>query len=401
MKGNKLFKKIDRFIGIPIVFLLGILTNLWAFFFRPSSKPLSSGDNVLVVKLSALGDTFILLPVFKALKEKIGPTGKILMIATPINQAALKDFPYMDDVLLLDFGKLAKSPKALWDFLKKLRDFKAIFALDFDQWLRVSPLLCFLSGAASRYGFKTPGQHRHFLYQKIVTNEKNRHEFEQFASIAGLAGIDRSRIDHFNGFLKKENLYPTDSLQRSPSAETLIHIHPGCGESGWQRAWPENYYVELIKKLKSNPDIQIQMTGMGTYEENLVHQIIQESGQKIADFSGKLEIEQLSDLLKKSDLVICGNTGIMHLAVGLGCSLIAPHGPTNPAKWGPLPSSQPNGNIVSVLSATIACSPCLNLGFEYGCDARPCMESIPVEKVYQECVRLLGRTGKLKHEKIQ
>jgi len=390
MKGNRLFKKIDYLIGIPIIFILGFFTKFLGLFSRNRDQSLSSGDQILVVKLSALGDTFLLLPIFKALKEKIGPTGKILMIATPINQPALENLPYIDEVLLLDFGQISKNIKNLLDFINRLRKFKPTLALDFDQWLRISPLLCFMSGAPLRYGFKTSRQHRHFLYQKKVLNKNNQHEFDQFVSIAELAGIEKSKINNFNGFIEKEKLYKTHSRQRS-STEFLIHIHPGCGESGWQRAWPENYYVELIKKLKNKTNIKIQMTGMGSYEINLVRKIIQDTGQEVKDFSGKLEINQLSELLKKSDLVICGNTGIMHLAAGLGCSLIALHGPTNPAKWGPLPSIQPDGKPISVLSAKIACSPCLTLGFEYGCDARPCMQSISVKDVFEEAIRLLEK----------
>src|SRR5581483_5234336 len=82
MRGKSAFKKIDRFLGMPLVYFLGVLTGLWPWKDR---KPLGSGDRVLVVKLSALGDTLLLLPIYKAIKETVGPKGFVAAIATPIN----------------------------------------------------------------------------------------------------------------------------------------------------------------------------------------------------------------------------------------------------------------------------------------------------------------------------
>ncbi len=395
MKGNKFFKKIDRFLGVPLVFLFGLVAGLARLFQKETQRTLSEGDRVLVVKLSALGDTLILLPVFKAIKQKVGPQGKVLAVVTPINQAALEGFPYIDEVIVLDFGTWVKKPSSVWGLFSALRAFKPRFALDFDQWLRISPLLCFLSGASRRYGFKTPGQYRHFLYHRTTPNEKTRHEFEQFVSIAALAGVPRETIDPFNGFLEKEGLYQGSTKGKNTS-HPLVHIHPGCGAYGWQRAWPETYYIQLIQKLAAD-GIQVRVTGMGNYEEQLVAGIIRESGVAIDNRAGKLGMSELSGLVREADLVVCGNTGILHLATGLGKPVVVMNGPANPIKWGALgPVPGQKGGEVSQLLATVPCSPCTTLGYEYGCPKRPCMESIPVEKVYQECLRLLGRGQKTK-----
>jgi ADP-heptose:LPS heptosyltransferase len=399
MRGNSLFKKIDRWIGIPLVCALGSFVQLRHFFIPSTDKKLQLGDRVLVVKLSALGDTLILLPIFKALKEKIGNQGRLMMMATSVNQAALEGFPYVDEVLLLDFGRMARNPSVLLNFLKRLWRFRAQIALDFDQWLRISPLLCFFSGAPQRYGFKTNCQHRHFLYHQTILNGKEEHEFEQFTHIAGLAGVQRREIRNFNGFLEQENLFKDSSFTFSTHEKKIVHMHPGCGSYGWQRAWPPEYYVQLIQKLSGKADVAFRITGMGDYEKNLVKKIIRDSGLEIDDRSGRLEITQLAGLLREADLVICGNTGIMHLASGLGRPLVVMNGPANPIKWGPLlpvpdtfgPQENHSG-VVRLLTSPIHCSPCTTLGFEYGCQFRPCMESIQVGKVLGECLSLLNPT---------
>ena len=373
----------------------GALVHAWRCFFRSPPKILKAGDRVLVVKLSALGDTLLLLPVFKSIKQKVGPQGRLFMIATSVNQAALEKFPFVDEVLIVDFFRIFKNPFALLKFLAQLRAFKPKLALDFDQWLRISPILCFISGAPRLLGFRTAHQYRHALFHQSVPNQKGEHESEQFAKIAQLAGVQRESIEAYNGFLEREGLFKGPATDKTAVVKkTRIHFHPGCGSYGRLRAWPEEYYAKLAQSLAVTQDVLIQITGMGSYEENLVRDIIRQSGIDIQDHSGRLEITELADLLRKADLVVCGNTGVMHLATGLGKALVVTNGPADPVKWGPsLPESnsvkKTGMGEVKVLSANLLCSPCTTLGFEYGCPFRCCMESIEVKTVLKECLDLL------------
>ncbi|HEY5038112.1 MAG TPA: hypothetical protein VIJ93_03465, partial [bacterium] len=147
MRGKSNFKFIDRWIGIPLVWFLGLFAKKGT----SSASALSEGDHVLVVKLSALGDTLLLLPVFKAVKAKVGAKGRVVAIATPINQGVLEKNLSIDQLFILDFGKFIRNPGEFFKFLGQLKAEKVRVALDFDQWLRVSPLLCYLSGAAIRF----------------------------------------------------------------------------------------------------------------------------------------------------------------------------------------------------------------------------------------------------------
>ena len=79
----------------------------------------------------------------------------------------------------------------------------------------------------------------------------------------------------------------------------------------------------------------------------------------------------------------------MHLAAATGAPVIGLHGPTHTAQWGPW------SRDVGIVRAALPCSPCLNLGFEYGCQAlpdgtSPCMHTIKVAAVLQECDRFLA-----------
>jgi ADP-heptose:LPS heptosyltransferase len=155
-------------------------------------------------------------------------------------------------------------------------------------------------------------------------------------------------------------------------------------------------FALLGRKLKQALGARVGLSGAGPYERELCSQI--EKGMGRADEacvdSG---LKSLVAQLCRADLLVCGNTGVMHMAAGLGTPLIALHGPNPPKKWGPVSSSR-RGDAATrrtrVISANLPCSPCLNLGFEFGCDQRPCMEAISGDRVYMECLMVLEQGGR-------
>ncbi len=398
LRGNSLFKLADRLAGVPLVLALGAASRLGNLLAGAPARPPAPGDRVLVVKLSALGDTLLLLPVLKALKARVGPAGRVVMVATPVNEAALRGCPWVDDLEVLPLKGLARDPLSLARFALLLRRRRCRVALDFDQWLRLSPLLCFLAGCASRFGFRAEGQHRHALYSAWIRNRRGGHEFEQFAALAGLAGIPREQVESWPGFLETHGLFRGAAAIRPRRRGPLVLIHPGCGSHGWQREWPAERWAELAGRLGREAGARFVVTGMGAHEEALAARVAAQPGLDVDNRAGKdgqAGLEGLASLLRRADLVACGNTGVMHLAVGLGRPLLALHGPTDPVKWGPLgwtPALSPRGGgSCRVLRANLPCSPCLNLGFEYGCAGRACMEAVGVDSALRACLELLGK----------
>ncbi len=390
MRGNRTFKFIDRWIGISLVGIAGAARLLGRAGRRPLSAPLRPGDRVLVVKQSALGDTLLLLPALKALKDRVGPSGRVVMVATPVNREVAEACPWVDQVLLLDPGRVVANPLSLAGLVRDLRRERFAVALDFDQWLRSSALLATASGACRRLGFRTPGQHRHHGFDGTVDQEPGIHEGELFARLAVAAGIDPGAIEPFPGFLRRHGIW-CDGPRSTAGGDPPLRIvfHPGCGTHGWQREWPLENYAELGALLQEHTGADVVVTGHGTHEVSLANELQHRGRFDFTNLAGRLSFRELGGLLDRSDLVVCGNTGVMHLAAGLGVPLAALHGPTDPAKWGPQGGAPADEPRFQVIAADLPCSPCLFLGFEYGCPDRPCMESLCVERVYQACLAAL------------
>jgi ADP-heptose:LPS heptosyltransferase len=83
------------------------------------------------------------------------------------------------------------------------------------------------------------------------------------------------------------------------------------------------------------------------------------------------------------DVVVSGNTGIMHVAAALGKRQLALHGPTNLDLWGP------RNPRARVLQAELPSGPSLILGFEYRPEDFSCMQTIRLEQVIEAIRDLL------------
>ncbi len=370
MRGNLLFKIIDKYAGIFAVFYLSI--------FRKTLKETGKQQdikNILVVKLSALGDTILLFPVVKALKENY-KTSKIVVVCTEINREIWETVPYVDKIYCLDIKGLF-NPRYIFEFLFNLRKHNFDLAIDFDQWLRISAILTLVSHASKRIGFNTSGQYKHYGFTQTIKHLRNVHELDCFIELVRLLNINVH--DKALSFpVSDEDKIKIKSILAEYDIdydkEKYAVIHPGCGSHGWQREWPAEKYSDICNILIRKYGYHIVLIG-GSSESKVVSLVIKNIKCHAINLQGQLNISTLAAFLNGAELFISGNTGIMHLAAAVGTTCIALHGPTNYLKWGPV------GEGHMVINSPVSCSPCLNLGFEYGCKSRKCMEHISVTEV--------------------
>lgn len=374
MRGNWIFKSIDRYVGIPLIFLLG-------FFAFPVSKKRGEYSKILLIKLSAMGDTILMIPAIRALRRRF-PQATIKMVVTDINKEIVKRCPYLDGIIVLDLAGYIRKPWLFLSFINILRQEKFVAALDFDQWLRISPLLAFFSGAARRIGFKTPHQSRHQLYTDVIEHSREKHEVECFLDIVKPLGIENpdSALELWVDKNVQEEVEKKLAAAGLKKEDALIVVHPGCGAHGFPRQWPAKKYQELLRQLQTAAwPVKIVVTG-GRSEKSIVEQVGQ--GLPLMKAVG-WTLDEIVALISLAKVVVCGNTGVMHIAAALGTLVVALHGPTNPKKWGPWSKKS------TPISAKISCSPCLYLGFEYACTTFPCMNTIEVNEVFNAVMNSL------------
>jgi lipopolysaccharide heptosyltransferase II len=365
-------RPIDHYLGIPLCAALGVGAKVMARLKPPSERKVFS---LLVIKFSAVGDTILLTPALSALRQHF-PDAFLTFLCTPVNLQVVEHIPHVDDILCFE------GPRSFLRTVRTLRARQFDLVIDFEQWMRTSALLTVLSGAPRRLGFDTPGQHRAAAYTQTFRPLEGLHEVGNFLRLALLAGATPTG--------ERPRLWLSDD-DRAKALEILgdIHrplvaIHPGCGAKGAPREWFPEYYGLLADRLVEEQGATIVITG-GASEKALVEQVADMMMHPPLTLAGGLSVTQFAAVLEQCDLLICGNTGAMHIAAAVGTPTVALHGPTNPRKWGPV------GEGHVVIQSRLPCSPCLNLGWDYGCRSHPCMSTISVEEVYRAALKVLRR----------
>jgi hypothetical protein len=85
----------------------------------------------------------------------------------------------------------------------------------------------------------------------------------------------------------------------------------------------------------------VVVTGTGD-ESALCADLVERAGlPRVHDLSDRLDLSQLAALVAAARLVVCGDTGVAHLASAYGTPSVLLFGPTPPALWGP-PTTGPH-----------------------------------------------------------
>jgi len=362
---------VDFVVGVPLVQLLGLLSR--------RSVPTGEIKKVLIIKLAAVGDTVLLNHALSNFR-KVHSDIELHWLVSPINQTIARLCADVDRFFVWP-GGVATLP-ALVNTLRRER-YDVVF--DLEQWSRGTALLSYFSGAPVRIGFDTPGQHRAALFTDSYLKKFDQHEIDDFYAVLSQSGtLPRDHALSLKIPSESSAALEAAGLSRFVGSKKLkVLIHPGCGADGLPREWPLPSYGVLAHWLLKNKNAELVLTS-GPEETAKAAQLNRLLSGAALNMGGRLSWTDLIALVSKVDLVISGNTGIMHIAAALSKKQVALHGPTNPLLWGPL-----NSKAVIVASSCPKC-PCLKLGFEYHAADQSCMAFIDVETVKQAVSTALG-----------
>jgi ADP-heptose:LPS heptosyltransferase len=151
-----------------------------------------------------------------------------------------------------------------------------------------------------------------------------------------------------------------EALLKNDNAKKIITFVPSAA---WEmKRWPIEYWKELATLL-SNQQIFI----LGGKEDTFCEEIREVAPGKIVNLAGKLSLIESSYFIKRSDVVISADTGLLHVADVLGIKAISLMGPT---AFGFTKSS-----LIETLETDLLCRPCSKDG------SGKCSQS-----VYKKCM---------------
>jgi ADP-heptose:LPS heptosyltransferase len=111
-----------------------------------------------------------------------------------------------------------------------------------------------------------------------------------------------------------------------------VIVHPGASHVA--RQWPPERYGS-VARLLSRAGHRVLVTGSAA-ERPPARRVAAGAGLPTTDvLAGRTSLDRLAELVANARLVLCGDTGIAHLATAYGTPSVVLFGPVPPALWGP------------------------------------------------------------------
>lgn len=290
--------------------------------------------NILIVKMSAIGDVIHALPVAAALKHSI-PEAKITWVVEKPAADLVMNNPYIDHVVIFEKPKFKSFTGLLQNmpgFISALRKQHFDVALDL-QGLFKSAAISYLSGAGKRLVYCNPREFSHLVGEPVNGPNSAGHVVERYLDVARQLGcIIDTPVFGITIPQKTADLAEARARQAGLSlAESYVVLIPG---TNWpNKCWPATHFAALADKLYSKGLIPV-ITG-GAAEQYIAQEIIQNMDIPAIDLTGKTSLLELAHILTHASAVVAGDTGPMHLAAAVNTPVVALFGPTDPDRNGP------------------------------------------------------------------
>lgn len=340
-------------------------------------------NNILVVKMSAIGDVIHALPVSYALKESF-PQAKVTWVVEKAAQDLLINNPYIDQVLLFEKNKF----RSVGGLMRNLPSFSAILkqgkfdaVLDL-QGLAKSAAIAYLSGAKIRLGFCNMRELSHLVSRPVCGPNQNGHVVERYLDVARELGCEVRDVKFPVHITEQEETTALQIVRQAGMDINSPYVILAVGANWPNKRWPALHYAQLVDLLYERNVIPVVVGGPG--DRPLAEEIISAADIPPVDLIGKTTLKQLAYIIKNAKALVGGDTGPMHLSAGIGTPVIALMGPTDINRNGPYGS----GHIA--LQVSTSCSGC----WKRQCpQQKDCLGAIAVSEVYESITTLL-KVGK-------
>jgi heptosyltransferase-1 len=345
--------------------------------------------NILIVKLSAVGDVVHTLPALSGLR-KLYPDAHITWVIEEASADLITGHPYLDCVIVshrkkwladIRCGKIRKIFLEIKDFIHALRSRPYDLVIDFHGLFK-SAIIVLLSSGKRKVGYDSMQELSGLFLNEKIPENMNKHAVDRYLDFLRYLGMNETKPD-FLISTTDENRNRVEQLLQASAVDPrkpLVAVSP---VALWEtKLWEDAKFARLCDRIHEELNVNVILTG-AVYEDLARIQSLMKTSA--INLGGKTTLRDLAYLYKKASLLITTDSGPMHMAAAVGTPVVALFGPTDSARTGPY------GKGHTVICTSLSCRPC----FLRSCKSKQCMREIRVVEVF-EAVRdkLAGMTFK-------
>ncbi len=284
-------------------------------------KDLKTFNNILIVRTDRIGDVVLTTPAIKALREQY-PTARISILVASATFDLVNGNPYVDEILVDDRPGAHKGLLGFWRLIRELRSKRFDLAVIFHTKRRTN-MAAALASIPYRLGYKN--NKFGFLLShplKDVRHFGQKHEAEYCMDVLKVIGIENNGLDIFVPLQKEAEGWVHDWMRdNNLKPHEFIVIHPGSSDIA--KCWPTANFALLMDRLAEKYALKIVLIG-SFQTAPVADEIIKLAGKAaLINLTGKTSLAQTVSLLRQARLLISNDSGPVHIAAGVGTSVIS------------------------------------------------------------------------------
>jgi len=280
----------------------------------------SAVDDILICSPNWLGDSIMCMPAIQVYKKR-HPTCCIRLLVKPHLQTLWEMHSDIESVMLLGEGL-----RGIRGAVRSIENHETRLAFIFPNSFR-SAFVPFLARIEERVG--RPG-HRpaKMLTRLIPPCSRESHQACEYLQIVGLNQdeVPLPELD-LGGNVGEDEI----SVSKG---ENVVGIMPGAAY-GPSKRWPADRFIAVGRCLTADHGCRALVFGNHS-ETQLCETVAAGIGRQAISMGGKTSLPGLAGLLHRCNLVICNDSGGMHLAAAVRTPVVAVFGITDPTKTGPI-----------------------------------------------------------------
>lgn len=346
--------------------------------FRKRGRDRRPIESVLIVEPWHIGDVVLVTPMLRQLRDRL-PNAKITLLAQPVARDLLQESGLVDEIIsarlpwTAPVHKYRITPavaKELGSLIKRLRKERFDVSIDARMDIR-SNFLTWASGARVRVGYGIGGG-GWLLNASVPADRNESHKIDDWLTLLSCLDLPESATVE-----EPRSMLTISGKERADAERTLAEVagkesptigyHPGGSHPG--KRWPAANFRELIVKLRESLGGR-HIVFLGPDDE-----IWRLDGVAVLRSSLREFMAQVS----RCDVLVCNDSGPMHIADALGVPVVAIFEVGNPQWYGP---SGPRSVVVSGDQAGI--------GMSAAPLDQPPQNPVSVERVAAAVRKLLG-----------
>ena len=315
---------------------------------------------ILVIRFSSIGDIVLTTPVVRCLKLQLN--ADIDFLTKKKYEEILISNTYISNIF-----SLSDDPKKI---IETLRNQEYDFIIDLQSNLRSLMIRLALRVNYSTYIKKTLKRYL-LIYSGI--NLLDDHVVDRYFKAVTKLNVfnDNQGIDYFLGSIPDLDFNSDQS-----------YICWCIGGSYEKKKLSSTQISNVISKLKT------PVLLLGSYEDKEVASKVVDitKSNNIFNFCGETSIQESAYLIKKSNLVLTNDTGMMHIASAFQSPIISFWGCTKPSLgFSPYMPAKDSENIITQFSD----KPCSKHGKYCRIQSMGCIKEISSQTIYESILRLL------------